>query len=149
MTSKDVKNQIDELWTEFWTGGIANPLTIIEQISFLIFSRLLDTMEIRNENREKRTGKAVKKIFGKKDQDIRWSHLKNDSGPEMLAKMRDRVFPHFQNISMSGSQFKEFMKDAQLMIAKPNLLVAAVSMVDRLPLKESDTKGDLYEYLLR
>ena len=54
MTSKDVKNQIDELWTAFWTGGIANPLTIIEQISFLIFSRLLDTMEIRNEKREKR-----------------------------------------------------------------------------------------------
>ena len=78
MITGEIKNQINKLWTEFWTGGITNPLTVVEQISILMFSRLLDIMETRNENKEKRTGKPVRKIFRKDEQDLRWSNFRND-----------------------------------------------------------------------
>ena len=66
----------------------------------------------------------------------------------MLRLVRDKVFPHFKEVMLNGSALAEYMKDAQLMIQKPNLLVSAVNMIDKLPLTESDTKGDLYEHLL-
>jgi len=66
----------------------------------------------------------------------------------MLKVVRDEVFPHFKRVAVDGAKFGEYMKDAQLMIQKPNLLISAVSMIDKLPLTEGDTKGDLYVYLL-
>ena len=144
-----LKNQVDRLWTEFWTGGITNPLMVIEQISFLMFSRLLDIRETREEKKAKRTKKPFRRIFGDNEQALRWSHFKNVTPAEkMLVLIRDRVFPHFKSVAVDGAKFGEYMKDAQLMIQKPNLLVSAVNMIDRLPLAEGDTKGDLYEYLL-
>ncbi len=66
----------------------------------------------------------------------------------MLKLVRDEVFPHFKTASDEGSLFSEFMKDAQCMIQKPTLMESAVEMIDKLPLEDSDTKGDLYEFLL-
>ena len=144
-----LKNQVDRLWTEFWTGGITNPLMVIEQISFLMFSRLLDIRETREEKKAKRTKKPFRRVFGDNEQELRWSHFKNVTPAEkMLVLVRDRVFPHFKSVAVDGAKFGEYMKDAQLMIQKPNLLVSAVNMIDKLPLAEGDTKGDLYEYLL-
>ena len=148
MITGPLRSQIDRLWTEFWTGGITNPLTVIEQISFLMFARLLDIAETRAEKRSARTGKFHLGQFGKHEQHLRWSHLKNLPAEEMLKVVRDGVFPHFRGLSGEGSTFSEYMKDAQLMIVKPSLLVSAVNMIDALPLTEGDTKGDLYEYLL-
>lgn len=147
MTTSEFKSKIDKLWEKFWTGGITNPLTVIEQITFLLFCRLLDIAENQNENKEKRTGKPEKRIFGKDDQDIRWSKLKHNTPEEKLEKMRDRVFPHFKKASINGSHMGEYMKDAQLMIVKPSLMHETFNMVDELPLT-GDTKGDLYEFLL-
>jgi type I restriction enzyme M protein len=144
----ELRSKIDKLWTEFWTGGIANPLTVIEQISFLMFSRLLDIVESREENKSRRTGKPFRHIFAPDQQHLRWSHFKNAGGDAMLRAIRDEVFPHFKTVALDGGKFGEYMKDAQLMIQKPSLLVTAVNMVDELPLTEGDTKGDLYEYLL-
>ncbi len=144
-----MKSQVDKLWTEFWTGGIANPLMVIEQISFLMFARLLDIRETREEKKARRTQKPFRRIFGDDEQDLRWSHFKNVTpADKMLVLIRDRVFPHFRNVAVDGAKFGEYMKDAQLMIQKPSLLVSAVNMIDKLPLAEGDTKGDLYEYLL-
>jgi len=144
-----LKNQVDRLWTEFWTGGITNPLMVIEQISFLMFARLLDIRETREEKKAKRTKKPFRRIFGDDEQELRWSYLKNVTPAEkMLVLVRDKVFPHFKSVAVDGAKFGEYMKDAQLMIQKPNLLVSAVNMIDKLPLAEGDTKGDLYEYLL-
>ena len=148
MITGELRNKIDKLWTEFWTGGIANPLTVIEQISFLMFARLLDITETREEKKAQRTGKGFRRIFAPNEQELRWSHFKNLSGEAMLRLIRDEVFPHFKNVSVEGAKFGEYMKDAQLMIQKPSLLVTAVNMVDELPLTQGDTKGDLYEYLL-
>ena len=144
-----LKNQVDRLWTEFWTGGITNPLMVIEQISFLMFARLLDIRENREQRKSNRTKKPFRRVFGDNEQELRWSHFKNVTPAEkMLVLVRDRVFPHFKSVAVDGAKFGEYMKDAQLMIQKPNLLVSAVNMINELPLAEGDTKGDLYEYLL-
>ena len=152
MITGALRNRIDSLWTDFWTGGITNPLTVIEQITFLMYSRLLDMQERTQERRAAVTGKRESSLFGETDQDCRWETWRHYGGPEMLPHVRDRVFPHFRRLaersSGEGSHFAAFMKDAQLMIQKESLLVKAVNAVHELPLEKGDTKGDLYEYLL-
>jgi len=152
MITGALKSRIDSLWTDFWTGGITNPLTVIEQITFLMYSRLLDMQERTQEKRAAVTGKREPSLFGDADQDCRWETWRHYGGPEMLPHVRDRVFPHFRRLaersSGEGSHFAAFMKDAQLMIQKESLLVKAVTAVHGLPLEKGDTKGDLYEYLL-
>ena len=148
MITGELKRRIDALWTEFWQGGITNPLTVIEQITFLMYARLLDMNEIRDENRERRTGKPFARRYKGEQQDLRWSRFRHLGADEMLRVVRDEVFPHFRSAAAGGTAFAEFMKDAQLMIQKPALLVKAVNMIHDLPLSEGDTKGDLYEYLL-
>ena len=157
MITGELKAKIDKLWTEFWTGGITNPLTVIEQISFLMFARLLDITETRNEKRAARTGYTFQPNFSNDEQNLRWSHFRHEGAETMLPLVRDKVFPHFREMAKAsvegGSEgertgFGEYMKDAQLMIQKPSLLVQAVNMIDALPLTAGDTKGDLYEYLL-
>ncbi|HTG35009.1 MAG TPA: class I SAM-dependent DNA methyltransferase [Thermoanaerobaculia bacterium] len=141
------RSDIDKLWTEFWTGGITNPLTVIEQISFLMFARLLDVMETTGERRAERTKKPFKGRFNGANDRRRWKNFKQTNAAEMLRIVRDEVFPHFRKLN-GGTTFAEYMQDAQLMVQKPNLLVQAVLMIDKLPITEGDAKGDLYEYLL-
>ena len=141
------KSDIDKLWTEFWTGGITNPLTVIEQISFLMFARLLDVMETTGERRAERTKKPFKGRFNGPNDPRRWKNFKQKDAAELLRVVRDEVFPHFRKLN-GGTTFAEYMQDAQLMVQKPSLLVSAVNMIDKLPITDGDAKGDLYEYLL-
>jgi type I restriction enzyme M protein len=141
------KSDIDKLWTEFWTGGITNPLTVIEQISFLMFARMLDVMETTSERKAERTKKPFKRTFSEKEQHLRWKSFKQKDANEMLRVLRDEVFPHFRRLN-GGTTFGEYMQDAQLMVQKASLLVSAVNMIDALPITDGDSKGDLYEYLL-
>jgi type I restriction enzyme M protein len=149
MITGQLRSEIDKLWEEFWTGGITNPLTVIEQISFLMFARLLDIQETALEKRAARSKTPLKEsfAFNKKQQHLRWNRLKELKGDAMLVTMRDELFPFFRKRD-KGTTFGDYMKDAQLMIQKPSLLVSAVNMVDALPLTQGDVKGDLYEYLL-
>ncbi|PHS64304.1 MAG: N-6 DNA methylase [Thalassobium sp.] len=151
MITGQLKSKIDKLWEEFWIGGIANPLTVIEQITFLMYARLLDMNETSDEKRSQRTGKSFNRRFNDQQQHLRWSNLVHiESADKLMATVKDELFPYFKNSAagVEGSLFAEFMKDAQLMVQKPSLLVKAVEMVNDLPLDKSDTKGDLYEYLL-
>jgi type I restriction enzyme M protein len=144
----NLKNKIDKLWLEVWQGCIANPLTVIEQITFLMFSRLLDINESRDEKRQQRTGKTFTHRFNEDQQRLRWSHFVHEGDPDaLLALVRDEVFKHFREHT-SDIRFGDYMKDARLVIEKPALLVKAVQMINDLPLESGDTKGDLYEYLL-
>ena len=130
-----LKSQIDKLWTEFWTGGITNPLMVIEQISFLMFARLLDIRETREEKKANRTKRPFKRIFADDEQHLRWSQFKNKTPADaMLKVVRDEVFPHFKRVAVDGTKFGEYMKDAQLMIKKPSLLISTVNMIGKLPL---------------
>lgn len=171
MITGQLKSQIDKLWEEFWTGGITNPLTVIEQISFLMFMRLMDITETRNEKKASRQNKPFIGTFGEKEQELRWSSFKNLSGDEMLPLVRDKIFPALRK-KLSGEKengstqakpdeeteetiketksggFSVFFQDASFLIQKPSLLVSAVQKIDNLPLTDGDTKGDLYEYLL-
>jgi len=152
MITGPLKSRIDSLWTDFWTGGITNPLTVIEQITFLMYSRLLDMQERKDERRAALTGQSFARRFNEADQDCRWETWRHYGSEKMLPHVRDRVFPHFRRLAErstgSGSLFASFMKDAQLMIQKETLLTKAVAAVGDLPLERGDTKGDLYEYLL-
>jgi type I restriction enzyme M protein len=141
------KNDIEKLWTEFWTGGITNPLTVIEQISFLMFARLLDVMETTGERKAERLKRPFAGRFKGHADVRRWKNFKQKDAAEMLRVVRDEVFPHFRKLN-GGTTFGEYMQDAQLMIQKPSLLVSAVNMIDKLPITEGDAKGDLYEHLL-
>ena len=148
MVTGELKRRIDTLWTEFWQGGITNPLTVIEQITFLMYARLLDINETRDENRTKRTGKPFQRRFQDDEQHLRWQNIRHTPAEKIIPLVRDEVFPHFKSTVAIGTAFNEFMKDAQLMIQKPGLLVKSINMIHELPLTEGDTKGDLYEYLL-
>lgn len=149
MINGQLKSKIDKLWEEFWTGGITNPLTVIEQITFLMYARLLDMNETSDEKKALRTNQSFKHRFNEDQQHIRWKNLKHiESADVLMTTIRDQLFPYFKSTAGGNSLFAEFMKDAQLMVQKPSLLVKAVAMVDELPLDNGDTKGDLYEYLL-
>lgn len=148
MITGELKNKIDRLWLEFWQGGIANPMTVIEQVTFLMFSRLLDINESRDEKRQGRTGKTFTRRFAAEQQHLRWSHFVHEGDPDrLLGLIRDEVFRHFREHT-SDIRFGDYMKDARLVIEKPSLLVKAIQMINELPLESGDNKGDLYEYLL-
>ena len=154
MITGQLKSKIDKLWEEFWTGGITNPLTVIEQITFLMYARMLDMNEQADEKRSARTKQAFNRRFNDEQQHLRWQNLRHLGAEELYKVVKDQLFPYFASTSQGteaeneGSLFAEFMKDAQLMIQKQSLLVKAVEMVNDLPLDNADTKGDLYEYLL-
>jgi type I restriction enzyme M protein len=159
MTNGDLRNKIDRLWTEFWTGGITNPLTVIEQITYLFFCRMLDEAETNREKAAQRTGKPLKVLwFGKDQQELRWSSFRHKSGEELLALVRDKVFPFLRSLDhpreINGDNegarigLGALMKDAQLLIVKPGLLSSAISAIDDMEMSSTDAKGDLYEYLL-
>ncbi|ROR70206.1 type I restriction enzyme M protein [Vibrio crassostreae] len=150
MLTGQLRNDIDGLWEKFWTGGVTNPLVVIEQISYLMFSRMLDMQETTAEKKAKRTGKPFTRQFPEtpEGQLLRWQNFKNMSGAELLPHLRNNVFPHFSDIELNGSDIAQFMADADVEIRSESVLLSAVEMVDQLPLEQSDVKGDIYEYLL-
>lgn len=162
MITGPLKSKIDKLWEEFWTGGITNPLTVIEQISFLMFARLLDMRESAEEKKFDRVNRGKNKrfpghYFSAKQQHLRWSHLRQEADSEKVLKVvRDELFPFFRTLGKDGvgpdgevrNTFAEYMQDATFMVNKPALLRKAMEMIDALPLTQRDSKGDIYEYLL-
>jgi type I restriction enzyme M protein len=141
------KSKIDALWLDFHSGGITNPITVIEQISYLMFARLLDISESREEKRAARLKKDFKRTFPEKQQHLRWSHFRNEGGDRMLAIVRDEFFP-FMRTNLQQHPLGRYLKDANCLIPSGNLLSRAVAAIEELPLTEGDAKGDIYEYLL-
>ena len=150
MLESELKSKIDKLWDLFWSGGIANPLTAIEQISYLLFMKRLDNKDIKEKKDAKFTAKTYQSIF-KSNNDLRWSHWKHFEAEEMLNHVRDKVFPFIKKLnSNSENGFSAQMKDAVFIIPKPSLLVQAVEIIESLKIYEQnqDTQVDIYEYLL-
>lgn len=152
MITGELKSQVDRLWTTFWNNGISNPLSVIEQISYLLFIKRLDDLELAKERKAQRLGGAVKdSTFPSDLQRARWSHFKNlTDSEEMLRLVRDEAFPFIKNLggSAAGSAYARHMKDAVFLIANPALLANVVTQIDQIPMEDRDTKGDLYEYML-
>lgn len=159
MLTGKIRNDIDKLWEKFWTGGITNPLTVIEQISYLMFARMLDMQEDVAERKANRTGKSFDRLFPDtpEGQLLRWKNFKNLSGKELHRHLKQKVYPYFAKLGGTEGEggareglghISEYMQDADLEIKNESVLVSAVEMVNELPLTQSDVKGDIYEYLL-
>jgi type I restriction enzyme M protein len=144
----ELKGKVDRVWDAFWSGGISNPLEVIEQITYLLFIRRLDDLNTLAEKKAQRTGKAEGIIFGPDQQGLRWSIFKNDEPALMFKTLSAEVFPFLQNLGAHGSSYGEHMKDARFTIPTAQLLSRVVDMLDDIPMTDRDTTGDLYEYLL-
>lgn len=148
MITGEFKSKIDRVWNTFWTGGISNPLEVIEQITYLLYIKRLDQEQELIDRKASRTGRTPEDpIFGPGDeQKLRWSHLKNQD-PATAYELMDRgVFPFLRRLG-GESAYTEHMRDARLTIPTPALLHKVIDLLDGLDLRP-DTNGDLYEYLL-
>ncbi len=158
MLNATLKSSIGRLWDKFWSGGISNPLTAIEQISYLLFMKRLDELDIKKRHDSEFTGEAYESIFEGDNEQLRWSHFRQMEGGEMLLHIQTKVFPFLKTLGTEESHFAKHMENAVFIISKPSLLVEAVSIIDEIfeeiSRQESngqgfqDTQGDLYEYLL-
>lgn len=152
MLNQSLKTQIDKIWTTFWSGGISNPLTVIEQITYLLFIRRLDELQIREEKKATLLGIPIANpIYQPDDQQLRWSVFKDMDAETMFEQFRkiDGVFDFMKNKGASkDSAFNKYMKGATFMIPTPRLLQLVVDMLSAVDMNDRDTKGDVYEYLL-
>ena len=148
MITGDLRNKVDKIWETFWTGGITNPLSVIEQFTYLIFIKSLDDKQIREEMDANILGIEPKIIFNEKQQNLRWSHFKEFEAQEMYDTIVNEVFPFIKNLNEdNSSSFSRYMKDAIFQIPTPQMLEKIVTGINNLEL-EGDIKGNLYEYLL-
>ena len=147
MITGELKSKVDRVWDAFWSGGISNPLEVIEQITYLLFIRRLDDLETLEE-RKARLGAAGDLRFGSDQQELRWSRFKNQEPAVMFTTVGEKVFPFLRNLGGDGSTYAEHMKDARFTIPTPQLLSRVVDLLDEIPMNDRDTNGDLYEYLL-
>src|SRR5215469_6362601 len=156
MLTGEIRNQIDRIWDAFWSGGISNPLEVIEQITYLLFLKRLDELETAEELKANREKKPMQKRFFPEDkdnkkrpyQDFRWSRFKNFEPRDMYAVISEHVFPWLRTLGGNGTTYSKHMEGARFTIPTPALLAKVVDMIDKVPMEDRDTKGDLYEYML-
>ena len=149
MITGDIKNKVDRIWQVFWTGGVVNPLSVIEQITYLLFIRGLDIADSIREKESIVLGIEHKSIFAKNKQHLRWSVFKDLQAQKMYQIVAEEVFPFIKTLNGDkDSAYATYMSDAIFIIPTPQMLEKVVTGLSALPLEERDTKGDLYEYLL-
>ena len=163
MLSAEIKSKIDRLWNNFWSGGISNPLTVIEQISYLLFIKRLDDIDNAKVKRANRMEVPYTSLFkdlndkliadNKSTYDfnyelLKWSEFQHLDVNEMFDVVSQKVFPAIKMLGGAESSFTAEMKDAVFMIPKPSLLQESVRLIEGINMDDADTKGDLYEYLL-
>lgn len=173
----ELKGKIDQLWNKFWSGGISNPLTAIEQITYLLFMKRLDELDQKRQADAEWTGENyISKFTGTwippeyrsqpepekfaiDRRSLRWSEFKRMQAEEMLQHVQGKVFPFLKDLNGAESNFTHHMKNAVFIIPKPALLVEAVKTIDDIfEVMEKDSKekgqafqdiqGDVYEFLL-
>ena len=151
MSLQELKPKIDQVWNAFWSGGISNPLSVIEQITYLLFIKRLDDLQDLQEQQALLTGKPVNNpIYTTEEQQLRWSNFKNLESETMfrLFQKENGIFDFMKNYGGKSASFSKFMKNAAFMIPTPRLLVQVVDMLDKIDMNDTDTKGDVYEYML-
>ena len=176
MVTGTIKNKVDKIWTDIWAGGITNPLTVIEQLTYLMFIRSLDEKELETEEFENLSGEKLDKIFPQSavGQSMRWSKFKNDDPRAIYDVISQRVFPAIKNMKHGhlpdfdqqgelveiedeadggegNTAFARYMSDAMFLIPTPQVLQKIITGLDDLyehDLTGLDMQGDLYEYML-
>ena len=177
MVTGVIKNKIDKIWTDIWAGGITNPLTVIEQLTYLMFIRSLDEKELEQEEFDHMTGSTGKRIFpaSSTGQSMRWSRFKDRDPREIFDILSQKVFPAIKNMkngslpdfsengemielsdpeeaeNMEKTAFARYMEDAMFLIPTPQVLQKIITGLEDLyenDISELDMQGDLYEYML-
>lgn len=151
MSLQELKSKIDQVWNAFWSGGISNPLSVIEQITYLLFIKRLDDLQNLKEQEALINGKPVENpIYTPENEALRWNNFKNLEGEVMfrLFQKENGVFDFMKNYGGKSASFSKFMKNAAFMIPTPRLLTQVVDMLDKIDMDDTDTKGDVYEYML-
>jgi type I restriction enzyme M protein len=156
MLTGELRSQVDQIWNAFWTGGISNPLEVIEQITYLLFLRRLDDLHTLEELKAQRLKKPIeRRIFptGKDAkkmpyEQLRWSRFKNLEPRKMYNVVSEHVFPFLREVGGDESTYAHHMKDARFTIPTPALLAKVVDLIGHVPMEDRDTKGDVYEYML-
>jgi type I restriction enzyme M protein len=154
MITGEIKNKVDKIWMDIWAGGITQPLTVIEQLTYLMFIRSLDEKEIENESIEALGGQVTNKIFPQTPagQTMRWSKFKDQDPREIFEIIGQKVFPFIK--SMNGnksSAFSRYMEDAMFLFPTPQVVQKVITGLEELyahDIQDRDMQGDLYEYML-
>lgn len=156
MITGELKSKVDRIWDAMWSGGISNPLSIIEQLTYLLFIKRLDELHTLKEAKAAHTDKPIEDPVFTADQDLlRWSRFKETAPEQMFKTVTDEVFPFIKTLGQKGksegessSTYTHHMKDALFIIPTPRLLSNVIDQLDGIDMASSDTKGDLYEYML-
>lgn len=151
MITGELKSKVDKIWETFWTGGITNPLEVIEQFTYLLFIKGLDDIEKNKEAEAEILGIDFERTFPEDKQYLRWSKFSNEGDTEkMYSIVQNEVFPFIKSLhGDKQSAYAKYMGDAIFKIPTPLILSKIVDGINNIKFnKENDTKGDLYEYLL-
>jgi type I restriction-modification system DNA methylase subunit len=150
MLTGAIKNQVDQVWNAFWSGGVSNPLSVIEQITYLLFAKRLDDLHTAKEAQANILNEPIADpIFDNNQEHLRWSRFKDFEPERKFNVFKDEVFPFIKSLNgLAGSSYTKFMNDAVFIIPNPSLLDRVVNMINEIPMDDRDTKGDLYEYML-
>ncbi len=163
MITGELKNKVDGIWDTIWAGGITSPITVLEQITYLMFMKLLDDNQIKKEANANALGVPLKnKVFGDGEcviseeprivtdyKNLRWSVFHNFEPNEMFNTVQQYVFPFIKTInSGKDSAFSRYMKDTVFLIPTARVLAKVVDGIDAMDMNNKDIMGDVYEYLL-
>jgi type I restriction enzyme M protein len=153
MITGELKSQIDRIWDAFWSGGIANPLEVMEQLTYLLFIKRLDELHTLQELKANRLNRPLERpVFpegsterGVPYADLRWSRFKNFDARTMYEVVSEGVFPFIRNLrgDREDSTYARHMRDARFTIPTPQLLARVVDLLDHVPMQDRDTKGDV------
>ena len=150
---EEIKSKIQSIWDKFWSGGIANPLNAIEQITALIFLKMLSEKDNQKKRQASFTGEDYISIF-ENEKMANWNEFKELDSESMLETVRDIAFPFIKEFN-KGSEFNKSLKDLAFIITKPSLLSETIESIEEIfSILEEDTNGfmdslgDMYEYLL-
>lgn len=154
MITGEIRNKVDKIWTDMWAGGITNPLTVIEQLTYLMFIRSLDEKDLESEQIEALSGEPQKRVFSQNEegQSMRWSRFKTKDPRVIYDVVGTKVFPFIKAMNgKSTSAFSRYMQDAMFLIPTPQVLQKIVTGLDELyehDIQGLDMQGDVYEYML-
>lgn len=162
MITGELKNKVDRIWESFWTGGIANPIDVLSQLTYLLYMKMLDDKQLQEESNANQWGFELNNpIFGKGKwknpktgievdyEDMRWHVFKNFSSDNMFRMVRDNVFEFIKTIGEGEhSAYSKFMSNAIFYIPNEHILQSVVDGIDGLGIKDKDMMGDVYEYCM-
>ena len=152
--NQEIRSKLDRITDTLWAGGVSNPVTYIEQISYLIYLKMLDEREAQHELEKSLVGdeaqRATRSLFSSQAERYRWSKWRFYSGTKLRDFVRNEVFPYMANLVKEEPQVAEYFRDAVLEITDPNVLKLVVDEIDSINFSRlgTDAKGDIYEYLL-